>query len=343
MKKTVLIALLFALATISIFAGGNAEETRELASDSLFPKMTLQLAHVNPTTDKDQYHKFATLFAEKIYAATNGAITVEVYGNTQLGGEREALEGMQIGTIDMGVNSNFQISAINPPSNMIELPFLFKDRETVFKFLDSDINEEISNHLYETKGIKILVFGEGGFRYVLNNVRPIRTLEDFKGIKIRLGETPIYLDTFNALGANATGISFSETFTAVQQGTVDGMELPVITASTGGYDEIHKYISKTDHFFNALALTISRQVWDSFNDEQQKIFKEVAIETSIEQRKFAANIENELLNEMIEDGIIYNEDTDKESFREAVKPVYDKYRSLIGVDLFNRSMALIND
>lgn len=321
-----------------------ANEVSEAGTSTVeFPKMTMQLAHVNPTTAEDQYNKFATLFAEKINAATNGAITVEVYGNCQLGGERDAMEGMQLGTIDMAVNSNFQISAINPASNMIELPFLFKDRETVFKFLDSDVNQEISDQLYENCGIKVLRFGEGGFRYVLNNVRPIKNVADFKGVKIRLGETPIYLDTFNALGANATGISFAETYTAVQQGTVDGMELPVITAYTGGYDEIHKYLSKTGHFFNAIALTISRQIWDSFNEEQQNVFMDVAYEASIEQRKFAADEEEELLNRMIERGITYNDDVDREDLINAVQPVYTKYRDVIGADIYDRALALVNE
>lgn len=321
---------------------GTTEQERTTGESTVeFPKMTLNLAHVQTSSKEDSFHKFATSFAEKIKEASNGSVNVEVFGNAQLGGERDIIEGMRLGTIDMAVVTNFIIAANNPASNMIELPFIFKDRETAFKFLDSDISKEISDQFYQKMNIKILGFGEGGFRNVLNNVRPIKKVADLKNMKIRLGETPMYIDTFKALGANPTSISFTETYTAVEQGTVDGMELPLILTYTGGYDQIHKYYSKTNHFFTAGVLTVSGKIWDSFNEDQKKVFMDMATEASIEQREFVVNISDEMLEKLIARGISYNDDVDREDFIKAVQPVYEKYRSLIGEDIYDRAMEFI--
>lgn len=306
-----------------------------------FPKMDLQLGHINPRSPSDQYDRFAVLFAEKINAKTGGAVNVEIFGSGQLGGERDAIEGLQMGTIDLHVFSNFAIAAVHAPSFMIELPFNFPDRQTVYDFLSSPIAQEIADKTYDALDIKIIGWGEGGFRNVLNNVRPLVTPDDFKGIKLRVPESPMFVDTFRALGCNPTPISYPETYTAIQQGTVDGLELPIPSVYSGRYYEINKYMSMTGHFYNALACCVSKTLWESMSPELQKLFIEAAVEAGAEQRIFVQENDQKQLAEMIAAGLTVNRDVDTAAMQKAVASIYDKYRDIIGADLFDRAIKMI--
>ena len=309
-----------------------------LCQAAAFPKMNLQLGHINPRAPSDQYDRFAVLFAEKINARTGGAVTIEIFGSGQLGRERDTIEGLKMGTVDMHVFSNFAIAAVHPPSFVIELPFMFPTREAVYGFLSSPIAAEIADKVYAALDIKILGWGEGGFRNILNNIRPIVSPNDLKGIKLRVPESPMFVDTFRALGANPTPIAYPETFTAIQQGTVDGLELPIPSAYSSRYYEINKFMSMTGHFYNALALCVSKSVWTKMPADLQKHFVEAAVEAGVEQRVFVQMNDQKQLAAMEAAGLKVNTNVDAGAMQKAVESVYSQYRSTIGADLFDRAM-----
>ena len=185
-KRLAALAMTLVMLLGVLTACGDKADTNNGSGDGEgFPTMTIQIAHVNPTTDDDQYNKLATLFAEKVTAATDGAVTFEICGNSELGGEADVLTGFDLGTHQMGIITNGSYGNLYGPSLVVELPFIFKDNETAWNFLDGDIMKEVTDGLYDTLGYKVLAWGEGGFRNILSQ-KPIRTPADLKGMKIRV-------------------------------------------------------------------------------------------------------------------------------------------------------------
>ncbi len=322
MKKTLSI-LTAAILVTGLFLTGAAQAAK-----------TIQIGHVNPSKDDDQYHKCGTLFGKYVEELSGGKIVVDVIADSQLGGEREMMEGMQTGVVDGSVMTNLSIGLFEPKFHIFNLPYLFATRAQAYAILDDpEVMDDLKKTLYENHQIKFLAWGEGGYRHAIENVRPINTPEDFKGIKFRLAETPIYVDTFRALGANPTTMAFSETFTAVQQKTVDGLELPIISIRTAGYYEVCKYLSLTAHFYSPISICVARSVWDGLSQEEQGWLQEAANRMSGEQRTFVQGIEQQFIEEMTKAGLQVNDVKDKAAFRAAVQPVYDKYQKEIGADL----------
>ena len=305
-----------------------------------FPTMTIQIAHVNPTTDDDQYNKLAVLFAEKVTAATDGAVTFEICGNSELGGEADVLTGFDLGTHQMGIITNGSFSNLYGPSMVVELPFIFKDNETAWNFLDGDIMKEVDDGLYDTLGYKVLAWGEGGFRNILSQ-KPIRTPDDLKGMKIRVPGMEMFMTTFQTIGAAPSALDFNETFTAVQQHVMDGLELPIASAYTGSYYEICDYYDMTGHFYNAISLSCSKSFWESLSPELQEIFLTAAKEAGDEQRAWLQTASVDMLSKMEEGGCTIVDDVDVAAFQEACAPVYETYRDKIGSDLLDRAMAAV--
>ena len=176
-------------------------------------KRTIQLGHIDPAQDVDPYHTLAMNFKTEIEELSGGAITIDVITDAQLGSELSMMEGMNMGTIDMAVITNFSFSSSVPDFAVFDLPYLFMNREQAHAVLDdTSITDAMEEELYNDFGVKILSWGEGGFRSTINKKRPINTPADLKGIKIRVPENSTYVDTFKALGANPTTMASSECF-----------------------------------------------------------------------------------------------------------------------------------
>ncbi|MBR1457542.1 MAG: TRAP transporter substrate-binding protein [Oscillospiraceae bacterium] len=325
-------------ATSAPAAAAPAESTA--AETTEFPTMHLQLGHVNPTTDDDQYNKLAVLFTEKVTERTNGAVTFDIMGNSELGGEADVLTGFDLGTHDIAIITNSSYSNLYGPSMINDMPFIYKDNETAWAFVDGEIMKGITDGLYETLGYKVLGWGEGGFRNVLSQ-KPVRTPEDLKGVKLRVPGMEILLKTFEAIGASPSPLDFSETFTAVQQGVLDGLELPIASAYTGSYYEICKYYNLTGHSYNAISVSCSRSFWESLTPELQEIFATAAVEAGQEQRAWLQEAAQGMLDKMAEGGCTIIDDVDSAAFREACAPVYDFYRDRIGGDLMDAALEAV--
>lgn len=346
MKK--IIALLLAMACCFALFTGCGQKTDDPVTDgdgtttdtAKFEERTLVLAHPDPPSDTDQYHKFALLFAQYVNEMTDGAVTIQILDSSQAGSGLDVISAMQMGTIDMQIESTNAYQAIFSKMAIVDLPYIFKDRDTVIKYTKSDLMAEVVEEFPDETGVVLLGFGEGGFRNTLNTVRPISKLEDFKGIKLRVPEVPLSVDTFKALGSNPTPMAYSETFTALQQGTIEGIEIPVGSTISGKYYEVCPYMSCDGHFYNLLAVQMSKVVWDTCSPELQAVLKAAGEKAGDEQFKFMAENEQSLIDAMVAEGlqVTYGEDIDKAAMREACQSVYDSWRDTIGADFFDRAM-----
>ncbi|MFO7481901.1 TRAP transporter substrate-binding protein, partial [Oceanibaculum nanhaiense] len=175
---------------------------------------------------KDPYAIGARAFKDEVEKRTGGKIEVQLYPNRQLGDEKDMLEGMRFGTIDAGIITNAVVANVAPAFQLNDLPFLFSSEEQAHKVLDGDVGQRLGKEL-ESKGLYVLGFMEGGFRNMINNVRRVVDPKDVGGVKYRVMQNPVYIDMFSSLGGSPVPMAWGETFTAVQQGTIDGLEIPV--------------------------------------------------------------------------------------------------------------------
>lgn len=344
-SKTVLIivvsALVLALAgcggsSSSSSSGSSSSSSTSDSSSTSAPQITLQLGHVNPGKEEDNLHHMCLTFSDKLNELSNGAIKVDVVGDSQLGSEREVLEGMQMGTVDMALNVNSSVGAMDPEFQIFDFPYLFENRDQVYAvYDDEEIMKPLTDKLYDEYGIKFLAAGDNGFRSMLNNVRPINTVDDLKGLKIRLMENAIQSDCFKAFGASPTTMVFSEVYTACQQGTVDGFELPIASTFSGAYWAVIKYSSLTEHLYTPLYLMMSRTTWESLSAEQQEWVMEAAEVAKQENRRYIQEKESEWLAEMAKHMEV-NTVEDKSSFVEAARSIYPTYTAQIGEEIVNR-------
>jgi len=303
---------------------------------------TIRLGWTTADSSVDPYAIAARYFAEELEAAAPGAFSVKFFPSNQLGNDTDMLQGMQFGTLDAGVITGTQLGTLNKSFQLLDLPFLFKDQEQAHKILDGEVGQELFQRL-EKQGIVGLGFAEAGFRHTINNRQPINTPADLKGIKLRVQPSDLFLASFQALGANPVPMAWSEAYTAVQQGTVDGLEIPLAVIYANKYSGAVKYLSLTNHTYNALPLLMSKQALSRLPQEQQQAIRTAARKAIERQREEVAKNEQALIEQIKSDGMQTNEVADTQAFREAVRPVYERYRTQIGADLVDQTLQLISE
>ena len=287
-------------------------------------KNTIKLKLATVTTAKHAYNVGAIEFAKRIKVATEGAVDIRVFPGGQLGkGERELLEGMQIGNIDLAITATGPISGFSTSMMALDLPFLFKDYKHVDAVLDGSIGRKLLDDL-EKSGLKGLSFFENGFRNFTNSARPLLTPEDFKGLKFRTMENPVHLASVRQLGAQAVPMSWGEVYTSLQTRVIDGQENPVAIIHAYKLNEVQKHLSLTGHFYSPAPLTMSLKKFTSLKPEWQKLFIETAIEVAAFERKIIRNNEQKQLKDLKAWGMDVKT-VDKGSFFKVMQPVYDKY------------------
>lgn len=255
---------------------------------------------------------------------------IEIVGNGQLGGERDLVEGMQLGTIEMASTANMVLSNFDPRFAVLDLPYLITDYETAYRVLDSDVIQDLQDSFAEQSGVRVLAYGQGGFRQVIGNVA-VNSLADMHGMKVRVPESDIYIDTFSALGANPTPLAYSETFTALQQGTVDAFEITPAVVLSAGFWEVCSDMNMTNHLFSPNPLMISENLFQSLTEEQQDILTEAAAKAAADQRQWLEDGEADTMAQLEEKGMTINY-PDLEELQNAVADsgLYEKYQETIG-------------
>ncbi|GHV53890.1 ABC transporter substrate-binding protein [Deltaproteobacteria bacterium] len=316
--------------------------TAKAADDYKYPKMVVQIGHNDPDTPDNHFQYYGTQFRDMIAERSKGAIEVQIYPSSQLGGERDLIEGMQLGTNDMAMVTGVNIGIFWPEYMVFDLPYLFADLQEAYKVLDS-IGVEINQRLYEGLNIKVLSNGIGGFRHVGNNLRPIKHVADMKGMKIRTPEQRLYMETFKALGANPTPMAWAEVFTGMQQHTIDAYECPTSIHYTNRLYEASKYYSATKHFFSPVAMMISGRLWDSMDEKTRQLFIECSQEVAKKQRAFVAANEEKQQQGLRDNGMQVNTDVDIEEFRKVVASIWTMFRKDIGGALVDSVIAKIKE
>lgn len=303
---------------------------------------TIRLAHLVP--EEQSSHVAAVDFKEKLEAESDGRLKVELYPNGQLyGSDREAIEAVQLGNIEMTIPAVAAMASFNEKFQVFDLPFLFNNNEAAYKALDGDLGQELMADL-ESNGLKGLVFGENGFRHVSNNEGPIEKPEDMEGLKMRTLESPLHTDTFNAFGANASPFAFGELYTALQQGTYDAMDCPISLYYTNKFYEVQDYLTLTGHVYAATSLLMNDDFYNDLPEDLQELLMEASEEFRTQQRELAQQQDTEFMDQLEAEGMQINDLTDeqRDAFREAAAPVYEKYEGQIGADLIDRALEANN-
>ncbi|WP_431803500.1 DctP family TRAP transporter solute-binding subunit [Halobacillus andaensis] len=329
MKKITLIGL---LVVVAIWGAGYYINTLQAAGKET---KTMRLAVV--TSEDRSLTKGLYKFQEIVEEKTNGEINVEVYANGVLGGDREVLEGLQLDTIQGTTMSTGPIAQFAERYQIFDLPFLFPDRESAYDVIDGPVGDQLLDDL-EDQNLKGLAYMENGFRQLTNNKKEISNVEDIQGLDIRTLENELHMSIWNQLGANPTPISYTELYLALEQGTVDGQENPVGNVTTANFYEVQEYLTKTNHVYNASAFMVSKPFWDSLTEDQKDVMSEAAIESRDYQRELNQEESEEGYDLIEKEGMTVTELSEKErqEMVEAVRPVYEKYESILGEDLLNQ-------
>ncbi|EAZ99837.1 C4-dicarboxylate transport system (C4-dicarboxylate-binding protein) [Marinobacter sp. ELB17] len=320
----------FASALAVSLCAGNAMAATEI-----------KLGWTTSDSELDPYAIAARYFAEELEKAAPGEFDVSFFPNHQLGNDTEMLEGLQFGTMDAGVITGTQVGQLDTAFQLNDLPFLYADSAQAHAVLDGAVGVELLKRL-ESQGIKGLGFAEAGFRQTINNKKPVTKPDDFQGIKLRVQPSDLFIDSFRAIGANPTPMAWSDVFTAVQQGTVDGLEIPLAVIYANKYPEVTKYLSLTNHTYNALAVLMSKDVFDRLSEDQQKAVQDSSRKAIDRQRKKVASNEEEVLQRIKDAGMQVNEISNVELFRSKVASVYDEYSEAIGPDLLNKALDQVS-
>ena len=290
-----------------------------------------KIIRLNHTLAPDSHYQMGLeKFAELVKAKTNGAIEVQIFHSSQLGSERDAIEGVTLGTLEATLVSTAPLANFSKKFLVFDLPFIVKDRATAYKALDGELGNQMAASL-EPKGIKTLAFWENGFRMLTNSRRPIEKPADVAGLKIRLMENPVHMATFKTLGAAPVPMPFGELFTALQQKTVDGQENPLVIIKTSKFYEVQKHLALTGHFYSPAALLIGQKFFRGLTADQQKAIQDAAYEARDWERKYCQDLEDSLVSELKASGMQVTR-PDLDAFEKACEPVYNQFEAEIGLD-----------
>lgn len=298
---------------------------------------TMKIAHVNAPTHPA--HVALEKFKETVETATNGAVKVDIYDSSVLGGELEEIEQVTDGSLTaalvMGM-SNWQ--NIVPETAIEELPFMYPDVESARAAFDGAYGDYVKENWIEPTGLKVLCFWESGFRHFTNNVRPITVPEDMKDIKFRSAQSEIRVKMFEALGASATIINFSELYTALQQGTVDGQENPLSIITANGFYDVQKYLSLSGHFYSTALFIVNPEFWNSLPAEYQEIIQTASEECRDYDRQLSSESEETMIQTCKDNGMEVNE-IDAEAFKTQMSSVWALYTEKYGTEVVNLALT----
>lgn len=284
-------------------------------------KIVLKFGGVNNTSHpciRAINEKFTPVVRER----SNGRVEVQVFDNSQLGGERDLMEQLQTGVLQMSYISPI-LGAIDPAINVIDLPFLFHDDAHVDEVIDGPIGANLLQGL-PAKGLVPLGYFENGFRVVSNSKRPVNALGDLAGLKIRTPEAPISVAIFKALGANVTPLSFAELYSALQQQVVDGQENAYNTLTSSRFFEVQKYVTETNHMWGCFVILASAKWWNTLDQETKDAVAEGAKQASRYQRDIFREQTAASKKQCLDAGLTVST-PDLAEFRKATQPVYDDF------------------
>ena len=279
-------------------------------------------------TIDSHYGMGVTTFGDEVFKRTNGRYKLQYFPSGALGGEREMLEAVQLGTEDMVITSTGPVGNFVPETRILDIPFLFRDYAHARKVLDGPIGQEILTK-FPAKGLVAISWMENGFRHVTNSKHAINTPADLAGLKIRTMENKVHMDAFKTLGALPTPMNMNEVFTALQTGTVDGQENPIPVILANKLYTVQKYVSLTSHVYSPALLIINKGIWDKLSAADKASFQEAAKIALVVNRKKVNSDEADGIAIMEKAGTLVNK-VDTSLFQKAVAPAYVNFAKEYG-------------
>lgn len=289
---------------------------------------TLKLAHNGP--EQHPFQDGAVAFKEHLEASTNGAIEVQIFPGEQLGSEEETSQMLKQGTLECAVESaGGGLAPFVPEADLFNLPFVFSDIDHFYRVVDGAVGATVAGKVESALDSAVLGWWFSGIRNAWNDTRPIMTPADMNGLKIRVMGSPVLIDTFNALGAQATPMSFGEVYTSLQQGVIDGAETDHVDLLVENFFEVTRYVSLTGHMYLAAALICSNKSLSGLPVVLEAKVRAAADAATQAQRAAMDKMAGEALAQLKEKGLEFN-DVDLDSFRNSVGSVYSKNAERVG-------------
>ncbi len=312
-------------------ADSRAAETKERAI-----KFGYSVHEVHPLG------KGATRFSDLIAEKSGGKIKVKNYPATALGSETQMISATQGGVQEIVGVSSAPIASLVKQFALFDLPFLFSDGKEADAVLDGPVGQQLLGKLTD-KGLIGLCFWENGFRHVTNAKRPVNKPEDVQGLKIRTMQNPVYIDAFNALGANAVPMPWPEVYAALETKAIDGQENPYAIIQANKLDEVQKYLTATKHSYSPYVVMAGKKFWDKLTPDEQKILQDSCLEARDYQRTVSREEDIKILADLKEKGMVITELPPEERTRlqQLLKPVAEKYTQQVGEDLVKQTYAEI--
>ena len=331
MKKILALALVFVLVFSLAACGGEDSENTYTAENPL----VFRFAYVNAT--EDVAHIAAEKFEKAVEEASEGAIQVELYPNGELGGDVAVLESVLMDDVQMTAPALSSMASYDEKLGLLELPFLFEDYDSMNAALEGSLGELYSSWAEEA-GFKLIGFQFDGTRCVSSNGKPIKSLADFKGLKIRVMENPIHISTMKALGASPIPLPYGDIYTGLQQGTIAAQDNPPALTYASKFFEVQDYYSLTNIIISNPPVVVSKSVFEGYPEEFQKIILDAAQEHLINYQRTENYNEEQNFIQMINDGgceVVEVSDSAIAEFKEAVQPVYDECYDKFGAEVMD--------
>jgi tripartite ATP-independent transporter DctP family solute receptor len=309
-------------ATFALVAG-----TPALAQTPL--KMNISLAQ------NSSYGVAVDTFAREVEKRTQGRYKVQNFYSAALGAERESVEGVQLGTLDLTLTSTGPLPNFVPEVAILDIPFLFRDYAHARAVLDGPIGQDLLKK-FPAKGMVALAWAENGFRHMTNSKHAVNTPDDLKGLKMRTMENPIHIQAYKQFGILPTPMAFTEVFTALQQGTVDGQENPLSVITSAKLDQVQKYLSLTGHVYSPAVILMNKVKWDALSAADKQAFQEAAHEAVKANRARIDDDERKAVADLRAKGMQVADHVDKAKFQAQLTPVYAEFAKRFGQENIDR-------
>jgi TRAP-type transport system periplasmic protein len=268
-------------------------------------------------------------FAKEVEKRTGGRYKIQTFYAGALGGERESIEAVQLGTQELAFSSTGPVPNFVPEARILDIPFLFRDKAHARAVLDGPIGQDMLSK-FDAKGFKALAWAENGFRHMTNSKRPVNAPEDLKGLKLRTMENPVHVAAYKGFGIITTPMAFPEVFTALQQGTVDGQENPLGVIMSAKFDQVQKHLSLTGHVYSPCIFVMNKASFEKLSAADKQAFLDAAKEGAKANRARVDEDDVKGVAELRTKGMTVVENIDKAKFVTALTPVYAEFDKQFG-------------
>lgn len=337
--KKIISLLLIATMMVSLAACGtdssSSKESNTDTSANGLPSYKFQLGY--NTVEESVRGEMAKAFKEYVETTSDGRIEIQLFPAGTLGTEPEMTEMVKIGTLDFTLPGISNMSTVDPSFSSVSLPFLVKDFDEAHTILDGELGDKLKE-IAQNYGYKILSFGDLGMAQITNNKRPINSLADMSGLKMRSPNEEASIKTFESLGSSVTTLAFSELYLAMSQGVVDGQFNPIDAIYQQKFYEVQDYLAVTNIFYYGINFIMNNDKFESYDAETQQIILDGTAKAQEVAREYAADADAEFL-ELMKDGFKEITNPDTKEFMEAVQPVYDNFAETANPEV----MEIINN